>query len=124
MHLMTAQACYHSRGFWLANNIAVTLFNGSLQMGSNMIGVMIGFGAVVVTAVYQVLAGSKQKELQASSMQLLHQYCPMAAICLAICVPTFEPLGIVSDSPLQTICSFAFEHSAHPFTCSPQCMHA
>ena len=69
-----------------------------MQMGSNIIGVIIGFGAVVVTAVYQVLAGSKQKELQASSMQLLHQYCPLAVLCLAICVPTFEPLGIVRPS--------------------------
>ena len=65
-------------------------------MGSNMLGVLVGFGAVVLTAIYQVLAGSKQKELQASSMQLLHQYCPMAALCLAILVPSFEPLGIVS----------------------------
>ncbi|KAK9862351.1 hypothetical protein WJX84_007288 [Apatococcus fuscideae] len=69
------------------------------QMGSNMIGVIVGFGAVVVTAVYQVLAGSKQKELQASSMQLLHQYSPMAAICLGILVPSFEPLGITNPTP-------------------------
>ena len=71
-----------------------------MQMGSNMLGVLVGFGAVLVTAVYQVLAGSKQKELQASSMQLLHQYCPMAAMCLGILVPIFEPLGVVSPSLL------------------------
>ena len=71
------------------------------QMSNNVIGLMVGLGAVVVTAFYQVLAGSKQKELGASSMQLLHQYCPMAATCLAILVPIFEPLGLVSLQIIQ-----------------------
>ena len=45
------------------------------------------------SAVIQVLAGSKQRELQASSMQLMHQYCPWAALFLCIMLPIMEPMG-------------------------------
>jgi solute carrier family 35 protein E3 len=51
-----------------------------------------------MTALYQIWAGSKQKELRASSMQLLHQYTPQAALMLAVLVPMFEPLGLASGS--------------------------
>lgn len=45
----------------------------------------------------QIWAGSKQKELRASSMQLLQQYCPAAAAMLAGLVLTAEPLGLRAD---------------------------
>ncbi len=51
-----------------------------------------------MTALYQIWAGSKQKELRASSMQLLHQYTPQAAAMLALLVPMAEPLGIAPAS--------------------------
>ena len=38
-------------------------------MGSNLVGWAVGGGAVVSTALYQIWAGTKQKELQAGSMQ-------------------------------------------------------
>ena len=38
-------------------------------------------------------AGSKQKELGLGSMQLLHQYVPLAALLLGILVPLCEPMG-------------------------------
>ena len=41
----------------------------------------------------QVWAGSKQRELGANSMQLMHQYCPWAALFLGIMVPLVEPVG-------------------------------
>ena len=41
----------------------------------------------------QVWAGSKQRELGANSMQLMHQYCPWAALFLGILVPLVEPVG-------------------------------
>ena len=40
------------------------------QMGSNLLGWAVGGGAVVSTALYQIWAGTKQKELQAGSMQV------------------------------------------------------
>lgn len=43
---------------------------------ANMVGLGVGLGATLVTALYQILAGTKQKELKANSTQLLHQYTP------------------------------------------------
>ena len=42
-----------------------------LQMGSNIVGWAVGGGAVASTALYQIWAGTKQKELGAGSMQVL-----------------------------------------------------
>ncbi|KXZ48916.1 hypothetical protein GPECTOR_24g205 [Gonium pectorale] len=46
------------------------------QVASNLVGIAVGLGATLMTALYQIWAGSKQKELKASSMQLLHAYTP------------------------------------------------
>ena len=47
----------------------------------------------------QIWAGSKQKELGAGSMQLLHQYSPLAALMLAGMVVSLEPIGAVNRGP-------------------------
>lgn len=60
---------------------------------ANLSGVGIGVAATVTTALYQIWAGSKQKELRSSSMQLLYAYTPQAALMLGILVPLCEPLG-------------------------------
>lgn len=73
------------------------------EVTANIVGAATGLAATVVTAIYQTWAGTKQKELKASSMQLLHQYTPQAALLLAILVPMFETVGLVkptSDSIL------------------------
>jgi len=49
--------------------------------------------ATAVTALYQIWVGSKQKELEANSSQLLLAYTPQATVLLAILVPIFEPMG-------------------------------
>lgn len=63
------------------------------QVATHFFGLLVGLGAVASTAMYQIFAGSKQKELQASSMQLLHEYTPQAALLLGILVPILEPMG-------------------------------
>ncbi|GLC35896.1 hypothetical protein PLESTF_001237400 [Pleodorina starrii] len=63
------------------------------QMASNLVGIGVGVGATVMTALYQIWAGSKQRELKASSMQLLHAYTPQATLMLGILVPLCEPVG-------------------------------
>lgn len=65
-----------------------------VKMGTSSRGLAVGAAAVAATALYQIWAGSKQKELHASSMQLLQQYCPAAAAMLAGLVLTAEPLGL------------------------------
>ena len=64
------------------------------DMTTSVLGVAVGLAAILITAVYQIWAGSKQKELQAGSMQLLHQYTPLAAGMLAFLVPVLEPVGL------------------------------
>ncbi|KAK9844032.1 hypothetical protein WJX81_002459 [Elliptochloris bilobata] len=77
------------------------------QMGSNMLGWAVGGGAVVSTALYQIWAGTKQKELQAGSMQLLNEYSPIAAGMLAVLVPVFEPVGWGTREP-GTLLGFSY----------------
>ena len=63
------------------------------QISSNFVGLFVGFGSVVATAMYQIWAGVKQKELGLGSMQLLHQYVPLAAALLGGLVLFLEPMG-------------------------------
>ncbi|GLI68535.1 hypothetical protein VaNZ11_012975 [Volvox africanus] len=69
------------------------------QMVSNLIGIAVGVGATIMTALYQIWAGSKQRELKASSMQLLHAYTPQATLMLGILVPLCEPMGWATVPP-------------------------
>jgi solute carrier family 35 protein E3 len=63
------------------------------DIATNVTGVIIGVASTVVTALFQVWAGSKQKELELNSMQLLHQYSPVASVMLGALVPMVEPVG-------------------------------
>ena len=73
---------------------------------SNLYGLAVGFAATVVTALYQTWAGSKQKQLQASSTQLLHQYTPQAAVLLGLLIPLMEPVGKLGSSDPNTILGY------------------
>lgn len=64
-----------------------------------MLGVVIALASVVSTALYQIWAGSKQKELGASSSQLLREYTPYASLLMGLLVGVFEPLGIADRGP-------------------------
>ncbi|PNW72757.1 hypothetical protein CHLRE_15g641266v5 [Chlamydomonas reinhardtii] len=61
---------------------------------SNVVGLGVGLASVVVTALYQIWAGSKQKELQANSSQLLLAYTPQAIVLLSVMVPMLDDLGM------------------------------
>lgn len=82
-------------------------------LATNLLGLLVGVAAILVTALYQIWAGSKQKELQAGSMQLLHQYTPLAAGMLAILVPILEPVGMFEASPdVRSIMTYKFTLSS------------
>ena len=55
----------------------------------------------------QVWIGTKQKELEAGSMQLMHQYTPWATGLLAVLVPVFEPVGFLDPAP-GTILGYSY----------------
>jgi solute carrier family 35 protein E3 len=48
---------------------------------------------VLVSALYQVWASTKQRELGVDGMQLLHQIAPPAVLMLGVLVPLLEPVG-------------------------------
>lgn len=56
-------------------------------------------------------AGTKQKELKASTMQLLHQYTPQAAVLLGVLIPLCEPMGWVSRDQ-DTLLGYEYTGSA------------
>ncbi|GAX83445.1 hypothetical protein CEUSTIGMA_g10870.t1 [Chlamydomonas eustigma] len=59
----------------------------------NSSGLFVGIAATLITALYQIWVGSKQKELDANSSQLLLAYTPQATLLLSVLVPIFEPMG-------------------------------
>jgi solute carrier family 35, member E3 len=77
------------------------------QISSNPAGLLCGFGSVGATALYQIWAGVQQKHLELGSMQLLHQYVPLAAIMLGVLIPMVEPLGLLDKAP-GTILGYTF----------------
>lgn len=78
---------------------------------SNSMGLIVGVAATLVTALYQIWAGSKQRELQANSSQLLHAYTPHAVWLLGVLVPIFEPIGW-KDAVPGTLLGYQFTWDA------------
>jgi solute carrier family 35 protein E3 len=62
---------------------------------NNAGGAVVGLCSTLITALYQIWAGSKQKELEASSSQLLKAYTPISLLLLTILVPLYERVGWV-----------------------------
>jgi len=77
-----------------AGGAGLTRAGRRAQVATNPVGLMVALLAVCCTAVYQIWAGSKQKELGAGSMQLMHQFAPHATGLLAALVLGVEPLGL------------------------------
>lgn len=63
-----------------------------MQVRTSTVGAACALAAVFSTALYQLWAGSKQKDLGASSAQLLHQSSAYAVLLLMLLVAIFEPI--------------------------------
>ncbi len=94
--------CAGITGATVSDNVAI----------NNMQGLLVGFGATLVTALYQIWAGSKQKELQANSSQLLHAYTPHATWLLGGLVPLFENVGWSNPSDPDTLLGYRYTGEA------------
>ncbi|KAK9805843.1 hypothetical protein WJX73_006673 [Symbiochloris irregularis] len=77
------------------------------NLSTNTLGLAISATAVCFSALYQVWAGSKQKQLQASSMQLMHQYTPHAVAMMSVLTAVCEPLGVRDPQP-DTLLGFDY----------------
>lgn len=82
------------------------------QVSSNPLGLLVAAAAVLSSALYQVWAGSKQKELGVNGNQLLHQVAPSAVGLLAVLIPVLEPVGSLSQKQPGTILGFQFSQGA------------
>jgi len=54
--------------------------------------VICNFACIVTFFFLLQLVGSKQKDLQANSMQLLYYQAPMSSLMLLVIIPFFEPI--------------------------------
>lgn len=77
------------------------------QVSSNLPGMLAAVAAVLVASLYQVWAGTKQKDLGLNGMQLLQQVSPMSVLLLAVLIPIMEPVGW-SDPRPGTILGYVF----------------
>jgi solute carrier family 35 protein E3 len=82
------------------------------QVASNPLGLVVAAAAVLSSALYQVWAGSKQKELGVNGNQLLHQVSPSAVLMLAVLIPVLEPVGSFSKREAGTLVGFNFSQGA------------
>ncbi|KAI9030520.1 triose-phosphate transporter family-domain-containing protein [Hyaloraphidium curvatum] len=58
----------------------------------NFWGTIVAFAGVVVTSLYQIFVGTKQKELQCDALQLLYYQAPISAATLIFAVPFFDDM--------------------------------
>jgi solute carrier family 35 protein E3 len=65
----------------------------------NPLGTFIALSALLVTSMYQIWVGTKQKELDCSSYQLLYYQAPLSALMLLPIVPLFDPLSTLKEMP-------------------------
>ncbi|KAF8065848.1 slc35e3 [Scenedesmus sp. PABB004] len=63
------------------------------QVAAAPLGLAVAGANVVVTGLYQVWAGTKQRELGLNGLQLLHQVSPLSVVLLACLIPLLEPVG-------------------------------
>jgi len=70
----------------------------------NMLGTVIATLAVFVTSQYQIWVGTKQKELEVNSMQLLMYQAPISAAMLIPCIPLLDNTSKLTTPNLATAC--------------------
>lgn len=62
-------------------------------------GTAIALSALLVTSMYQIWVGTKQKELECNSYQLLYYQAPLSALMLIPVVPAFDPISRLTEWP-------------------------
>ncbi|XP_076357378.1 solute carrier family 35 member E3-like isoform X2 [Tachypleus tridentatus] len=95
--IMIIQSYWYGRSFLL--KIKMTLIpltlgvflNSFYDIKFNILGTVFASIGVVVTSLYQVWVGEKQKEFQVNSMQLLYYQAPLSAAILLLVIPFVEP---------------------------------
>jgi solute carrier family 35 protein E3 len=66
---------------------------------ANFVGTLIALSALLVTSMYQIWVGTKQKELGCNSYQLLYWQAPLSALILIPIIPLFDDLSTLKEMP-------------------------
>lgn len=90
----------------------VTAATADQQVISNPMGAVMALISVAATALYQVWAGGKQKELEVNGMQLLQHVSLTSAATLGFMVPMLEPVGWADPSDPNTLLGYKWTTSS------------
>lgn len=101
---------YFAHGIQMPSNIKITLgitcvgvlAATAKEVVVSLVGTGIALLSVFITALYQVLVGSKQKDLHADSMQLLLYQAPISAMMLLVCCPFMENIKSIWSFPYSS----------------------
>jgi solute carrier family 35, member E3 len=66
---------------------------------ANLVGTLVATSALLVTAMYQIWVGTKQKELECNSYQLLYLQAPISAGILIPLIPMLDNLSTLTEMP-------------------------
>lgn len=66
---------------------------------ANFVGTLVALSALLITCMYQIWVGTKQKELECNSYQLLYLQAPISAILLLPLIPVLDNLDKLMEWP-------------------------
>ena len=78
----------------------------------NFIGTVFALAGVIVTSLYQIWVGTKQKDLAVNSMQLLYYQAPISAVMLVPCIPILDDMTALLNYELSVEVIFTIFISA------------
>ena len=115
------QTMWWGETFSIKIKLALALTCVGVAIGSvtdaeaNMLGTFIALSALLVTCMYQIWVGSKQKELEMNSYQLLYVQAPISAVLLVPLVPLLDPIHKLVEVPDQGTLTAIFVSSLLAF---------
>ena len=86
--------------------------DGCLLHQVNFIGTFYAVACMVITAQYQIYVGTKQKELQLNSTQLLTNMMPVSAVIVLSLVPVLDNTGLFVEQT-NALVNYTFTTVGH-----------
>jgi solute carrier family 35 protein E3 len=108
--IVVIQSMYHGETFPMniKASLAVTCLGVAIasatDVGLNLPGTVVAAIAVLVTSQYQIWVGTKQKELECNSMQLLYYQAPISAAMLIPAIPMIDSMSTLKAMPSAMGC--------------------
>ncbi|TPX32784.1 hypothetical protein SmJEL517_g04179 [Synchytrium microbalum] len=97
--IVVIQTFYYNMTFSTPVKLALTvtcigvIISSATDVQLNVTGTFFALTGVLVTSLYQIWVGTKQKDLGVNSMQLLYYQAPLSAILLVPVVPILDDVG-------------------------------